>query len=227
MTCALCCNSVDAPSLYTSDKLLLVLLMNTLYKKPTNQRRAECGTVTTSEAKKSEDLPQQIKRTAIRRGNVATSPERSREVRCLSEPNPPVMENVHPHVSAIRRQNSVTLGKADDRTRLPDLRDIRASCSQEKPSSVGSRVAETGQQFDDVYGITCNSPASDSMRTVADNDGLDYRRLVVFLQEGTWKHSPHTVHCIAVNSDITLIVICEVSVLSFFDLLIFTSGMNE
>jgi hypothetical protein len=221
-TCALCCNSVDAPSLYTSDKLLLILLMSTLYKKPTSQMPAERGTLAASEVKKPEDLLQKIKRVALRPGSVAVSPERPREARCLSEPNPAVMEAVHRPASTVRRQSSIssmTVGKADDRTRLPDPCDIRAACSQEKLSRVVCRDAETEQQFDDVYGIVCKSPASGTVQTVADNDGLDYRRLIVFLQEGTWKHSPHAVHSIAVNSDITLFVVCEVSILPFFDVL--------
>lgn len=42
---------------------------------------------------------------------------------------------------------------------------------------------------------------------------LGYRKVCVYLQEGTWRHSPHSLHCIRVDDDISLIVLCEVMLL--------------
>lgn len=37
-----------------------------------------------------------------------------------------------------------------------------------------------------------------------------YRKVCVYLQEGTWRHSPHSLHCIRIDDNISLIVLCEV-----------------
>ena len=42
---------------------------------------------------------------------------------------------------------------------------------------------------------------------------FQYRKLCVYLQEGTWRHSPHSLHCIRIDDDISLVVLCEVNVL--------------
>jgi len=40
-----------------------------------------------------------------------------------------------------------------------------------------------------------------------------YRKVCVYLQEGTWRHSPHSLHCIQIDDDISLVVLCEVMLL--------------
>jgi len=37
-----------------------------------------------------------------------------------------------------------------------------------------------------------------------------YRKICVYLQEGTWRHSPHSLHCIRIDNNISLVVLCEV-----------------
>jgi len=38
-----------------------------------------------------------------------------------------------------------------------------------------------------------------------------YRKICVYLQEGTWRHSPHSLHCIQIGGGISLVVFCEVT----------------
>jgi len=39
---------------------------------------------------------------------------------------------------------------------------------------------------------------------------FQYRKVCVYLQEGTWRHSPHSLHCIRIDDNISLVVLCEV-----------------
>jgi len=55
---------------------------------------------------------------------------------------------------------------------------------------------------------TCN----DEARNVCEE--FEYRKVCVYLQEGTWRHSPHSLHCIRIDDQITLVVLCEVILLS-------------
>jgi len=59
-------------------------------------------------------------------------------------------------------------------------------------TDVPCAVSETDSEADDV----CSR--------------LGYRKVCVYLQEGTWRHSPHSLHCIRVDDDISLVVLCEV-----------------
>ena len=56
-----------------------------------------------------------------------------------------------------------------------------------------------------------------SCQALAADDEVDdvctrfqYRKVCVFLQEGTWRHSPHLLHCIRIDDNISLVVLCEV-----------------
>ena len=44
---------------------------------------------------------------------------------------------------------------------------------------------------------------------------FQYRKICVYLQEGTWRHSPHSLHCIRIDDDISLVFLCEVMSLLF------------
>ena len=42
---------------------------------------------------------------------------------------------------------------------------------------------------------------------------FQYRKVCIYLQEGTWRHSPHSLHCIRIDNNISLVVLCEVMLL--------------
>ena len=62
------------------------------------------------------------------------------------------------------------------------------------------------------HGSTDGSCAVNETDNEADDvcSRLGYRKLCVYLQEGTWRHSPHSLHCIRIDDDISLVVLCEV-----------------
>lgn len=39
---------------------------------------------------------------------------------------------------------------------------------------------------------------------------FQYKKVGIYLQEGTWRHSPHMLHCIRIDDNISLVVLCEV-----------------
>jgi len=60
--------------------------------------------------------------------------------------------------------------------------------------------------------VSCQgSESNDEARNVCAQFG--YRKVCVYLQEGTWRHSPHSLHCIRIDDDISLVVLCEVILL--------------
>ena len=52
------------------------------------------------------------------------------------------------------------------------------------------------------------SETNDDARNVCAQFG--YRKVCVYLHEGTWRHSPHSLHCIRIDDNISLVVLCEV-----------------
>jgi len=72
----------------------------------------------------------------------------------------------------------------------------------------------------------CRGYADVSRRLHATDDEADgictqfqYRKVCVYLQEGSWRHSPHSLHCIRIDNNISLVVLCEVVSLLLMTLL--------
>lgn len=53
-----------------------------------------------------------------------------------------------------------------------------------------------------------------------------YRKVCVYLQEGTWRHSPHSLHCIRIDDNISLVVLCEVTVITTLCYFAIVCGYN-
>jgi len=74
----------------------------------------------------------------------------------------------------------------------------------------GDCAAEADFVFLDAPASRLDFPADSCGCTNVICDRFGYRKLCVYLQEGTWRHSPHTLHCIQIDNDISLVVLCEV-----------------
>lgn len=105
--------------------------------------------------------------------------------------------NMMPGFSDSVAEENVTFSEVPaDENRL-----TASSCGD---TDVSCRVTETDREVHDV----CSR--------------YRYSKVCVYLQEGSWRHSPHSLHCIRINDNISLLVLCEV-MLSLSSLPLFTT----
>jgi len=197
-------NRVEAPSLYTSDKLLLILLINTLYSRPSN---AERYTKPLKTERKAKDIEPQLNKPLLNYTELSCSPKARNVTRPLSAPSPAAMKALYQSTLAVRRRFSASTETVVGKFSADSV------LSTANSRNLETQLYDGDSQLlsDDVYEIRCGNASADSSLASTDDDLLDYRRINVFLQEGSWKHCPSTVHCISISCDITLVVLHEVS----------------
>ena len=145
---------------------------------------------------------------------------------------------LHQHTSALNQVLYVPENRENGS--VSDQHTLSSSAQEEKCSTIvavtpsfSDCVVEENFTFLEVPTSDCDLPTRHHGYTdvschvrAADDEADDvciqfqYQKVCVYLQEGTWRHSPHSLHCIRIDSDISLVVLCEVMSLILFELLV-------
>ena len=136
---------------------------------------------------------------------------------------------VHDHTSAVNQvlcmpENTINGSVSDQTTSSSSAQEERRHSTFSVTPALSDFATDENVTFPQVpasdhsLSTSCCGYTEDVSRPVneADDETRDiccrfaYRKVCVYLQEGTWRHSPHSLHCIRIDGDISLVVLCEV-----------------